>query len=146
MIDNKLKENIQMLICGDLERENKAELEAAIKSSDELQNYYHSSKLAWDKLDNLSEIEPSKTYVSDFWKKADNDKNKAFNIFKFLGFQWKLAGSVAVFLIASFFTLNYYGSESINEFTFSEDVEIMNQLDNAITLNSDSSLEVYGPW
>ncbi len=146
MIDDKLKEKVQMLICGDLEAGEKAQVELLINESSELQSYYKSSKLSWDNLDNLAGIEPSKSFVTDFWKKADKEKNKGFRFFDFFKFNWKLAGSFAVFFVASAFFINNYFSDVNSGFTFSEDVEILNQLDNAITLNSDSSLEVYGPW
>lgn len=146
MIDDKLKEKIQMLICGDLESNEIDKLQIALNGSKELQNYYQSSKLALDKLNDIPEIEPSSSYVSDFWNKVDKNKSNRFWLFNIFKINWQLAGSFAVFFIASAFFVNSYFSNGNSEFAFSEDVEIMNQLDSAITLNSDSSLEVYGPW
>lgn len=147
MIEDKLKEKVQRLLCDDLTTIEKEELLVLLQGSQELQNYYQRSKLSWEKLENLEQVEPANSYMSRFWSKAAENKKKSFWFFDVFNLNWKFAGSFTVFIIAAFFSVNYYLSTVNEEISFnSEDEEILYQLDNAITLNSDSSLEVYGPW
>lgn len=147
MIREEIKTKIQMYICDDLTGEKRLSVEKLISESEEVKEYYLKSREVWDNLENIDEISPSERYVSDFWKKADEKENTGFDPFFFLKNHWKLAGSFAVFMIAAAFLINSYNYSNTQEFVISsDDEEILNQLDNAITLNGDSALEVYGPW
>lgn len=147
MIKNEIKEKIQMLLCGDLPEDEKSDLDKMIGDSKEIKNYYLKSKALWQNLESLDEIQPSNNYVSKFWKKVDQKEKTGFDLFLYFRSYWKFAGSFAVFFIAAVFVINSYTANDNTEFVInSDDEEILNQLDNAITLNGDSTLEVYGPW
>ncbi|MGH7884544.1 MAG: hypothetical protein ACRENO_02475, partial [Thermodesulfobacteriota bacterium] len=131
MVDDRLKEKVQGLLCDDLNPIEKDELNRLLQDSKELQNYYHNSKLSWEKLGNLEEVEPSNSYMSSFWIKVAENKKKSFWSFEVFHLNWKFAGSFSVFLIAVFFSVNYYLSTTNEEISFnSEEEEILNQLDN----------------
>lgn len=142
-----IKEKIQMLLCGDLSLEEKKEIEKLIGQSVEINNYYLKSKDLWKDLESLDEIQPSNNYITKFWNKVEEKENSRFDLMLYLRNYWRFAGSFAVIIIAGVFVINSYtGNESADFVLNPDDQEILNQLDNAITLNGDSTLEVYGPW
>ena len=150
MLDDDKKQKIVGLLSGELDGEEAKEVEELIRLSVDAAEYHRETSKLWATMDSVEQIEPSADFMSDFWKRVENEEEKS-SFFSFLGnFNKKFAfvGSLAVFLLISTFVVNnyFYISEDENYLTNSGNGLLLGNLGDSMSLKTPDSLNIYGPW
>ncbi|MGI9535136.1 MAG: hypothetical protein ACR2NW_09305, partial [Thermodesulfobacteriota bacterium] len=149
MINEDIKEKINIYISGELSDIESAEVNKLIESSQEINTYYQEIKKTWGMLDNFETIEPGSDYVSKFWNKAEietkRNKFSFFDLFN-LNKKWAFAGSFGVFIIVCSFVINSYVGNNGNDIYFNnlDDESLLTNLDESINARTPDSLNIYG--
>ena len=151
MVSEETLQQIDDFFSGELSDTDKYELLSKVESSEELRARFEESRKLWSYMDSAEAIEPEADYIRKFWKKVseEEEKNsKSFFPFNFMNKRLAFATSLAVFLLLSTIMVNnFILEEEKTGYVYDADDEILiNNLEEALSLNSHHDLNVYGPW
>lgn len=152
MLDDITKEKIQSYLCGDLEDDESRKIDALVEETSSLKKYLEDSKSTYSFLDSIEDVIPSENYISRFWNsvsEAETQYNEGFLSFiTNWNIKWVFASSLATFLIVSAILINFIVLDSGTNIVYNDaaDEELLVNLDQAITLGTLETLDVFGPW
>lgn len=148
----EIKELFHEYAVGSLDQGQKLRVESHVHECKECSLIFRDSNELWNILDNWDRIEPGEDFVAGFWKRISEDDVKGNGILDFLRnlrLNWALGVALAVIMIVSVMTLNIFQSDRANVvFTENDeaDEELLIELDKAISRETATSLDIYGPW
>lgn len=151
MIDDLTKQQIDDYFSGELNENDTRSLLQNVDSSEELKQYFTESEKLWDMMKSAEQLEPLSDYIERFWNNVskDEEKNKKFfAFFEYFSLKWRFVGSLAVFLIIGTVVVNnFILEEEESGFVYEADDELLiNNMDEALSKNTDESLNIFGPW
>jgi len=151
MIDEITIQKIEDYLSGELSEEEAGNLISKIDNSEDLKEYFLESQKLWNFMGSADIIEPKGDYVTKFWNNVSREeekRNKSFFNFNFFNRKWAFVSSLAVFLLLSTIIVNNFviEEEKTGYVYDAEDELLLNNLEDALSMNSSEQLNVYGPW
>ncbi len=151
MIDEITIHKIEDYLSGELSDEDAGNLLSKIDDSEELKEYFIESQKLWDFMGSADIIEPTGDYITRFWNNVSREeekRNKSFFNFNFINKKWAFVSSLAVFLLLSTIIVNNFVlEEEKTGYVYDADDELLiNNLEDALSMNSSEQLNLYGPW
>jgi len=151
MIDEITIQKIEDYLSGELSDEEAGNLISKIDNSEDLKEYFLESQKLWNFMGSADIIEPKGDYVTKFWNNVSREeekRNKSFFNFNFFNRKWAFVSSFAVFLLLSTIIVNNFviEEEKTGYVYDAEDELLINNLEDALSMNSSEQLNVYGPW
>ena len=151
MVSEETLQQIDDFFSDELSDTDKSELLSKVESSEEVRARFEESRKLWSYMDSAESIEPEPDYIRKFWKEVseEEEKNsKSFFPFNFMNKRLAFATSLAVFLLLSTIMVNnFILEEEKTGYVYDADDELLiNNLEEALSLNSHHGLNVYGPW
>ena len=151
MIDEITIQKIEDYLSGELSDEEAGNLISKIDNSEDLKEYFLESQKLWNFMGSADIIEPKGDYVTKFWNNVSREeekRNKSFFDFNFFNRKWAFVSSFAVFLLLSTIIVNNFviEEEKTGYVYDAEDELLINNLEDALSMNSSKQLNVYGPW
>jgi hypothetical protein len=135
-----------------LDQDQKLWVESHVRDCEDCGLFFRESNELWNILDNWDRVEPGDDFVAGFWKRVSEEdvkKNKILDFFRNLKLNWALGAALAVIMVVSVITLNVFHSDRANVvFTENDeaDEELLIKLDKAISRETATALDIYGPW
>jgi len=151
MIDEITIQKIEDYLSGELSEEEAGNLISKIDNSEDLKEYFLESQKLWNFMGSADIIEPKGDYVTKFWNNVSREeekRNKSFFDFNFFNRKWAFVSSFAVFLLLSTIIVNNFviEEEKTGYVYDAEDELLINNLEDALSMNSSEQLNVFGPW
>ncbi len=151
MIDEITIQKIEDYLSGELSDEEAGNLISKIDNSEDLKEYFLESQKLWNFMGSADIIEPKGDYVTKFWNNVSREeekRKKSFFNFNFFNRKWAFVSSFAVFLLLSTIIVNNFviEEEKTGYVYDAEDELLINNLEDALSMNSSEQLNVYGPW
>ena len=151
MIDEITIQKIEDYLSGELSDEEAGNLISKIDNSEDLKEYFLESQKLWNFMGSADIIQPKGDYVTKFWNNVSREeekRNKSFFNFNFFNRKWAFVSSLAVFLLLSTIIVNNFviEEEKTGYVYDAEDELLINNLEDALSMNSSEQLNVYGPW
>jgi len=151
MIDEITIQKIEDYLSGELSDEEAGNLISKIDNSEDLKEYFLESQKLWNFMGSADIIEPKGDYVTKFWNNVSREeekRNKSFFNFNFFNRKWAFVSSFAVFLLLSTIIVNNFviEEEKTGYVYDAEDELLINNLEDALSMNSSEQLNVFGPW